>query len=532
MSSLLGRWEQTVRHRARLAIEALTIVLALALATGVASLIQQGPLGIPDASPVYLVAVVAVAVGFGTWPAIVTAISAFLLFNALFIEPRFTLTVADPREWLNLLLFLFVAVAIGRLTALQTERANEAIRLARESQALFAISRVMATAPAMDDAIPAIVRRLSAESGMARIWVAIGPEGDEHVLADSQQGSPRPASTMVSTLARVPGDAPARWVRLHEGHAGHSHHPAARADLGLYRVKIEAEGIVLGSIWSARARAAGPPLREETRLLSLAADQLALAIRRDELRREATQAEISRQSDALKGALIDSVSHGLRTPLASIRAAAGGLMDPDVDWSPVGLRAAAQAIDLEAERLSRVVRNLLDLSRIEGGALRLEPGVFALDELVEPVVNRLEPILDGRSVVVDLASDLPPVSVDDVLFDAILTNLLENAARYAPAPAPMRVRGSRLGDDRVEVTVEDGGPGVSPAALPHLFDKFYRVDHPGEGARRGLGIGLSVVRGLVEAMGGRAEAAPSELGGLAIRVTVPVAILPPGSEPS
>jgi two-component system, OmpR family, sensor histidine kinase KdpD len=498
----------------RLARAAAGIAALLAVAT-VAVAALEAIVGVSDASPVYLVAVVAVGILFGTTPAIVTSLAAVLLYDFLFTEPRYTLTVAQPRDWLDLLLFLFVAVAVGRLAALQRERADEADRRARESVASFSISRILATAPDLEGAAPAVVELLLGSTHMRRVWIGVDVGGRERILAGSPPPADEPAPATTSTLARRPGDEPARWVKAHVARV-----PGERAlamDETQLRVKLESEGEVLGSIWARRARELGQPTPEETRLFSLAADQVALALRREALAREATMAEIARQSDLLKSALLDSVSHDLRTPLSSIRAAAGSLMDPAVDLPPQERRATAAAIDLEAQRLGRFVRNMLDLSRIEAGALRPEIEALDVEDIVEPVIRRLLPVLDGRRVDVDLPRDLPPILADAVYVDEVLGNLLDNAARYAPSPAPIRV-GARCNGDEVELVVEDGGPGVPPDLVPRLFERFYRVERPREGARRGMGLGLSVVKGLVEAMGGNVEVSASELGGLAVRV--------------
>jgi two-component system sensor histidine kinase KdpD len=282
----------------------------------------------------------------------------------------------------------------------------------------------------------------------------------------------------------------------------------------------------VGWLRATRSRFDGVPQREETRLLALAADQVALAIHREELRREATRAEIARQADALKSALLDAVSHDLRTPLASIRATAGALVDPDVPPSLAAVRAAGVAIEVETTRLDRLVRDVLDLSRIEGGALRPTLEALDLGDAVEPVVERLRPLLGDRPVRIDLPGDLPPIRGDAALIDSIVANLIENAARYAPGPAAVAVSAERL-DGAVALIVDDGGPGVSAAAHGRLFDKFFRVDAPRASSRRGLGIGLAVVRGLAEAMGGSVAAETSPLGGLRIRVILPLAAEPP-----
>ena len=266
-------------------------------------------------------------------------------------------------------------------------------------------------------------------------------------------------------------------------------------------------------------------------MLAAAADQIGGSLERDRLQRDATTAEISRRSDALKSALLDSVSHDLRTPLASIRAAAGTLMDPDIEWPPEQRREIAASIDREADWLNRLVTNLLDMSRVEAGELRPTLVVLAVRDVVEEAVRRAEAALGDRPVDVQVDPDLPPVLVDEVFIGQVLNNTLDNAAKYAGPDAPIRISARETDDHRVRITVEDGGPGVPPDAMPRLFEKFYRVPRKGEGSRRGTGIGLAVVRGLVDAMGGRVTARASELGGLAVDVDLPIAALEPGEEP-
>ena len=273
-----------------------------------------------------------------------------------------------------------------------------------------------------------------------------------------------------------------------------------------------------------RERGRGEPDRTETRLLSAAADQIGQALAQDRLAAEAQAAEIARQSDALKSALLQSVSHDLRTPLATIRAAAGTLR-PGSGLSVDDQQESADAIDREVEYLNRLVTNLLDLSRIEAGALRAERDVYELDDLVGQTVERLRPRLGDRPLEVVLAT--PPVLVDPVFLDEALTNALENAIKYTPPGTRIRVGATPVpGEPRVRLTVEDAGPGVPDEALPRVFDKFYRVPGVAGGSRSGTGIGLAVVRGLVEAMGGQVSARRSELGGLAIDIDLPAAPTP------
>ncbi len=520
MPMLTGSWNAG-RRRGALVVGA--AAASLAIATLLVALLQGGPLHAPNASAVYLVAVVAVAILGGTWAAVACSVAAFLLYDFLFIQPLYTFTVAQPGEWLNLILFLLVAVAIGQLAALQAARADDAARRARESHALFRISRTLATTDDVAAAAPAVLSGLVSEAGLDRVWLSTLDGARERVVADSAAGTAPPVSATASTLTRRPGDEPARWVRAHLAPGAAPQRPSPAC---LYRVAVMADGTPAGYLWGARAREAGDPSGEETRLLALAADQLGLALKREALAREATAAEVAKQSEALKTALLDSVSHDLRTPLATIRAAAGALLDPALEWSAEQRQQTAQTIDNEAQRLDRIVHNVLDMSRLEAGVLRPELEVLPVDEVVRPVVDRLAGILDSR-LTVTIPDDLPPVLVDAVYLDEALTNLLENAVHHGGPKVPIAVSGKLGGPGRVTITVEDGGAGVPPEAMPRLFEKFYRVRQRGGPARRGLGIGLSVVKGMVEAMGGHVSAGRSPLGGLAVTLDLPAASVPP-----
>jgi two-component system sensor histidine kinase KdpD len=199
------------------------------------------------------------------------------------------------------------------------------------------------------------------------------------------------------------------------------------------------------------------------------------------------------------------------------------MLDETVKWSEEDHREAFQAIDFEAERMGRLVRNLLDLSRIEGGALKPELEPCDLDDLVHEAVKRMRAAPNKR-IVVELPESLSPVLADELYLGQVLANLLENAVRYGGDT--IRVRGHARPDGRVEVSVEDDGRGVAEAALPHLFEKFYQAGAPGEAQRRGMGIGLTVVEGLTRAMRGEVEACRSELGGLRVDVRLLPAVVP------
>lgn len=499
------------------------LLVALTVATLLVMFLEEVA-GITNASSAYLLAVVALAVRFGTAEAVLGAVGAFILANYLFTPPIHTLTVLDPREWLNLLLLLVVGVVVGQLAGRQRDRAETAELREREARGLFRVSRALATAADTGQALREIVRILQAETGMSRVWIGLqGPSPLERVVADTGLGSepaapsPEPSGpARHELLKRTEGDEPAHWVGLHA--APRSTRSVPGTDLAAFRVVIEIDEETLGSVWALRPRPLGAPGREETRLLAAAADQVGQALERDRLRRDATSVEVARQSEALKSALLDSVSHDLRTPIATIRAAAGSLAEGgDEAHAPV-----IEAIDRQAVHLDRLVTNLLDMSRIEAGELRPEVHPVLLDDAVADAVERMRSSLAGRDLQVEVPLDLPPVLVDEVYLDAVVSNLLDNARKYSPDHAPIRISACQPAPDGpVRLVVEDGGPGVPEASLGRIFEKFYRAVPTAGGSRRGSGIGLAIVRGLTESMGGKVSAERSTLGGLAVTLDLP-----------
>ncbi len=512
-------------------------LLAVALPTlvGATALVWllEERVGIPNASPVYLIAVVAAALLSGTAGGVATAVMGIATYDYLFTEPYHTFTISDPGEWLSLALLLFVGLVVGQLAALQRAQTVTATAREREARELFQLSRALATRSSTREALPDLAELLRAATEMRSLWIALGEDDAAERVATrageaaTGRGAGTPTSGLHQVLRRMPGDEPARWVRVHTGMGGRS--MAATAPLETYRVRIEAGGDALGSIWALRDRSAALPDRSATRLLGAAADQIGQLLVQDRLATEARDAEIARQSDALKSALLQLVSHDLRTPLAAIRAAAGSLR-PESGLDDEARAASAEAIERQVRYLDRLVANLLDLGRIEAGALRADVDVFELDDLVGQAVERFGGPLHDRPMIIDV----PPlaVRVDPVLLGQALLNLLDNAAKFAPAAATVRITASRDDSGMVRLIVEDGGPGVPEAAQERIFDPFVRIgdrDHGGgrnPAPARGTGLGLAVVRGLVEAMGGRASAQRSELGGLAIELLLPAASVP------
>lgn len=259
---------------------------------------------------------------------------------------------------------------------------------------------------------------------------------------------------------------------------------------------------------------------EQRSALTAFADQAALAIERSTLAQEARQAELLRAEERLQTALLNSISHDLRTPLVAVTGALSALDEDTGVLDPASRRSLIENARAEADRLNSLVGNLLDMTRIEAGVLRLSREACDVSDLVSSSIEAVSNRLNGRQVRANVDPELPLVDVDFVLFVQVLVNLLDNAAKYSPADKPIEITASRH-DDRVVITVDDRGPGIPEEDRVRVFDKFYRVQRPGSVS--GTGLGLSICKGIVEAHGGdiRAEGRPG--GGARIRLTLPLA---------
>jgi two-component system sensor histidine kinase KdpD len=478
---------------------------------------------VANISMLYLLAVLATAVLYGTWPAIVASVAAFLCFDFFFVDPQYTFTVSDSEEWVGLGLLLATGIVTGRLAAELRDRAREAERREREAVVLYDVVRLMAE-PDLQRALTSVAERLRTELDLAAVTISFGREQTLRAQADT--GEPESLALTrdalgLSDMVLASGAGPTgarrsqtgRWIKVVPPARG-----ARRSDR-VRRVPIVLRGHEVGTVVLVARIGAAPFLRQQDRLLLVVANQLGLTLERLQLQREANESEVLRRTDELRTALMNAVSHDLRTPLASIIASAGSLLQSDVQWTESERREFLGAIDQEAQRLNRLVGNLLDLSRIEAGSLRPEMGWYDLGSLVEEVVGRLRFLTAAHNVTLDLPPDLPPIRFDYVEIDQVLTNLLENAIKYTPPGTQITVSVSRP-DDLVRVDVTDNGPGIPRQALPRLFDAFYR----GWSDQRpqGSGLGLAVAKGLVEAHGGQIWAENRPEGGARFVFTLPL----------
>jgi two-component system sensor histidine kinase KdpD len=268
----------------------------------------------------------------------------------------------------------------------------------------------------------------------------------------------------------------------------------------------------------------GPVAPEQLHLLETFAAQTALAIERAALAEEAQQARLRSETERLRSSLLSAVSHDLRTPLAAITGSASTLVESGDDLDPGTRRELAQGIEDEADRLNRLVHNLLDMTRLESGGIQARKDWHAIEEVVGSALGRMEKALGERQVLIDLPADLPLVPLDPLLVEQALINLLDNAVKYTPTEAPIEIAGS-VADGAVSLRIADRGPGFAPDEVERVFDKFYRGGTAA--GRSGAGLGLTIVRGIVEAHGGRVVADNRPGGGALFRITLPLGEAPP-----
>ncbi|WP_407520089.1 ATP-binding protein [Methylobacterium oryzisoli] len=466
-------------------------LLATAAGLGVALLLQPYA-GVENADLFLLTAVVAVAGRFGLGPSLAAVVAASLAYNFFFLPPIYTFTIADPTNIAAFLLFGGVAVLVSNLAARSQRIAAVSQANARATERLYGFSRKLAGCGSLDDVLWATCAQVAA---MLRVRVVLLlPEGDGLPV---QAGYP-PEDSLDAADA-----AAARWAFDNDRPAGRGADtlPGARRLFLPLRTGRGRVGVI-----GLDADGTGPILTPEgRRLLDALADMGALAIERVRLVADLDRAERAAETDRLARALLTSISHDLRTPLASVLGAASTLRDLDAALSAQAKADLLATVIEEAERLNRFIANLLDMTRLEAGAVAPNLAPQDVGESVDTALRRVEAVLARHRVAVDVPADLPTLRLDPVLFEQVLVNLLDNAAKYAPEGSTVTVRARREGRF-VRIAVLDEGEGLPEADVERVFDKFYRA-RKGDRVRAGTGLGLAIARGFVEAMGGTVTAA-------------------------
>ncbi|HEY0738054.1 MAG TPA: ATP-binding protein [Herpetosiphonaceae bacterium] len=451
------------------------------LTTGLLFIVQHTlGLQVANISLGYIVAVLLAAISYGLGPGVVASFLAFVSYNFWFVPPLYTFSVTNPQDLFRLFLFLIVAVLTSSIAARSRNRTEEAQRRARIQETLYRLSQTISAVVAAEAIVPIIA-----------------------------QQSTRLLPIQGCTIQVLDRDVPPLTTEV--GAIGSD----GTAIVAPLRVGVRTLGVL--RVWERPDR----PLDADGRqLLQTLAQQAALAVERARLVDETTALQLVAESERLKSALLHSVSHDLRSPLVAIKGAVSNLLDETVAWDRIARHSFLETIDLEADRLNRLVRNLLDMSRIEAGAPLPPKELATLDDVLGPVLHRLKTTLESHPLSVQIPADLPLVPMAVIQVDQILTNLLENAGKYAPPSTPITIT-AQVREQALHIAIADAGPGIPPAERERIFDKFYRLGQA-ESAQGGTGLGLAICKYWVEAHGGQIWAEPRPGAGTSFSFTLPL----------
>ncbi len=454
---------------------------------------------------IYLLTVVVTAIYLGRGPSVLAAVLSVLAFDVFFVPPRLTFAVADTQYLLTFAALFIVGLVISNLTAQAREHALAAEHRAAYNAELYALSRDLAAAANLDAILQTVLTHVSRTfSREAAIF-----------LLEGEAVAPRatsPEFTLTDNELAV-----ADWAFRHGQPAGRGTDTLPLA--GARYLPLKTARGVLGVLGVKPATPSSQLTPDQRQLLDAFASQAALAVERAQLAEQARQAEVLHATEKLQTALLNSISHDLRTPLVSILGALSSLQDDDFQPDEATRHNLVDNAREEAERLNRFVGNLLDMTRIEAGALKVTSEPCDLQDVLGAVLERLDQRLRNRTLYVDVPSDLPLVPMDFVLMAQVLVNLLDNALKYSPDSGPIEVR-ARVDDSQAVIQIADRGIGVPREDLERVFDKFYRVQQPGQVS--GTGLGLSICKGIVEAHGGRIWAQNRPGGGTLVTVALPM----------
>ena len=461
---------------------------------------------------VYLLGVVFIATRFGWGASILASVLAVFSFDYFFVEPLYSFQVSDSQFVVVLVAMLIVAMLISNLMANVRSQSKIAAHRERRASVLYAMSRELAMSQSEYEIVCTAVRHIHFEFGSLNVILLADRHGrivypKEKGLQESLHGSDLSV---------------AQWVMDHDEIAGQGTNtlPGAKA---IY-FPLSCDDKVLGVLAVLPINLRRFFLPEQQKLLDTFIRQIGQAITRVRLAEQAKKAQIQMESERLRNSLLSSISHDLRTPLATIVGCSSALAENDGSLMPEDQVEFSKVIYEEAQRMSSLVNNILDMARLDAGIVKLNKQWHPLEEIIGTALTRLQKRLEGRQLTVKMPPGIPMIYADSSLIEQVLINLLQNALRYTPDASPLDITIEML-PFAVEVVLTDRGPGIPDGKEKQLFEKFYRVRN--EAAQSGVGLGLAICRAIVEAHGGTINAKNRPGGGAVFTFMVPVEHQPP-----
>ena len=447
---------------------------------------------------VYLLGVFIVAIRLGLWPSILASLTSAAAFAYFFAPPIFSFAIADQENLVGLAVMLVVGVVTSNLAESVRHQARIAEHRERRVSALYRLSKELTEACSEKDIIDIGVRHLHIEFGARAILLFPDGNGTLH----------------------YPGDAPLEIVDLtmaqHVFDQGQMEYDSTGP--ALYLPLNDSTGII-GVLALESVNAQRIFIPEQRELLGAFINQISHALKRARLAEQAKDVTVKMQAETLRNSLLSSISHDLRTPLATIVGAAGSLETDDERLSKDSRRKLVGAISQEAQRMSDLTVKILEMARLEAGEVILNRQWYAAEEIIGSALHRLDKTLKNRQVNVQMADNLKLIHVDAVLLQQVMVNLLDNADKYSPAELPIDISVTTT-PFSLSITVADRGPGIPENFQQQIFDKFFRIH--AESAQSGVGLGLSICRAIVEAHGGDLQASNRNGGGTLFQLHLPI----------
>ena len=487
---------------------------------------------------IYLLGIVVVAMWFGRGPSVMASVLSVLLFDFLFVPPQLTFVVDETRYIATFAVMLLVGLVISNLTARARQQAAAARDRERRTRELYDMSRALASTRDQDT-LANISTKHIANVFDAQVAVVLPDANGRLVISNWGLVSNDPANhqSPITNYQLLELDerelSVAQWVYEHNEPAGQGTRTLA-SSLALHLPLRGSRGVVgvLAVRWPEQVTSASLRSAERMRALETFANQTALALERARLAEEAGRARARSEVEQTRSNLLSAVSHDLRTPLAAITGAASSLLDNESAFAPETRRELTQSIYSEAERLNRLVGNLLEMTRLEAGNVTARKELQSVEEIVGAALGRLDKALQDREVKTHVPADLPMVPADAVMIEQVLVNLMENALKYTPPGSPIELNAWRMNrrewdgvNGAVGIEVADRGPGLQSGDEQRVFEKFYRAnraDNSGA-APNGTGLGLAIAKAVVTTHGGRIWAENRVGGGASFRFVLPLA---------